>query len=329
MNLEERIRSLAALGAWMGSREDPFFSGMTGENPWFTPREIRRAFTAWVNLLTRENLTRWMNAYPFTPNSPRDILVIPAANIPLVGFHDFLSVLITGNRYLGRLSYRDRHLLPLLSDTLISINSGFRELIRLADEPAIPDAVIATGSTNTARYFRSRYELVPSIIRQNRVSVAVLTGHETQTDYAGLAADILTYYGLGCRSVSHVFLPAGTSIESLIRAIGDYSDWDPNPMMADNVRFQKARYGMLNQPFIETAKLLLCENASLHSPIGTLHYSFYPDPRLLEQQLTSLSGELQCIVGTRHTPFGQAQKPGLLDYADQVDTIRFLITLTS
>jgi len=328
MNLETRIQSFARLGELLGQSAGQDLTDLSITNPWFTPRETKRALQSWSTLLTAENLVKWLTPYTLTDNLLiRNILVISSGNIPLVGFHDFLSVLISGNRYIGNLSSRDNQLLPAIADLLIGINSDWENRIKLTGEPVPFDAVIATGSTNTSRYFQRTYRSVPSIIRKNRTSVAILTGSESRPDYDGLSADILNYYGLGCRSVSHVFMTAGHSPGPLIEALRTFGDWEPNPLLSDNLRYQKALMTMMKVPFTDTGKVILSENPAIHSPIGVVHYSFYPNEQEVRNLVSMMPDELQCVVGKEYVPFGFAQQPALWDYADQVDTIEFLKSL--
>lgn len=328
MNLETRIQSFAQLGELLGQIAGEESLPFTITNPWFTPREIRRALRSWSTLITAGNLNKWLAPYPSLDQTPvRNIQVIASGNIPLVGFHDFLSVLITGNRYIGKLSSRDNQLLPAIADLLTGINPDWKNRITLTGEPAPFDAVIATGSTNTSRYFQRTYRSVPSIIRKNRTSVAVLTGRESRHEYDGLCADILNFYGLGCRSVSHVFMPDGLSPEPLSEALSAFGDWEPNPLLSDNLKYQKALLTMQKTPFRDTGKVILAENHAVHSPIGVVYFSFYADELEVGSLLSALSHELQCVVGNGQVRFGYAQQPELWDYADQVDTIGFLQSL--
>jgi len=328
MNLGTRIQSFTRLGELLGQSASQDLTNLTITNPWFTPREIRRALQSWATLLAPGNLVKWLTPYTLPDNLPtRNILVISSGNIPLVGFHDFLSVLISGNRYTGSLSSRDNQLLPAIADLLIGINPDWENRIKLTGKPVPFDAVIATGSTNTSRYFQRAYRSVPSIIRKNRTSVAILTGSESRPEYDGLSADILTYYGLGCRSISHVFMPAGLSPGPLIEALRTFGDWEPNPLLSDNLRYQNALMTMMKVPFTDTGKVILTENPSVHSPIGVVHYSYYPNDQDVRNLVSMMPDELQCVVGKEYVPFGFAQQPALWDYPDQIDTIEFLQSL--
>ena len=334
MYLRKRISSFAELGTLL---PDLIKSGLSDHafnaNSWFTRSETARALNSWSSILTADNLTRWTDLYPI-PAVPllRNILVITAGNIPLVGFHDFLSVLMSGNRFIGKLSSRDDQLLTLLVKELIRLEPLFADQIHLQNFTGSPDAVIATGNNNSSRYFQMEYGHIPHIIRKNRSSAAILDGSETDEEMDNMAADILEYYGLGCRSVSHIFLPAGFSPENLIRPLSCFNRIDPCTPFNNNLRYQRARLAMLNTPFIDARQALLVESEMLHSPIGMVHYSLYDDQTALFDNLIALNTEIQCLIGHRSTnhsliPFGSAQKPELWDYADNMDTMDFLINI--
>jgi hypothetical protein len=332
MDLRKRISSFAVLGSRIPRLlKSNLLNQAFSANHWFTPSETTRALDSWSSLLNINNLTQWIRQYSIPDVSPvRNILVITAGNIPMVGFHDFLSVLISGNRFIGKLSSRDDILLSRLALELIRIEPLFEDRILIQDITKIPDALIATGSNNSARYFQTEYTHIPHIIRKNRSSAAILDGSETAEELINLAADILEYYGLGCRSISHIFLPSGYSIETLADALASYHLIDPCEPFKNNLRYQKARLAMLDAPGIDARYTILVENNALHSPIGVVHYSFYDDKARLFEQLRFQNAEIQCLVGNSSIdpiliPFGSAQKPGLCDYADGVDTLDFLI----
>jgi len=335
MNLHDRIVSFEKLGALLPDliAENQWGVLLTA-NPWFTRSEITRTLHSWSLLLTVDNLTRWTQQYPaISTTEPRNILVITAGNIPLVGFHDFLSVLISGNRFVGKLSSRDNLLITLVTRELIGIDPGFSDQIDLTGNHLNPDAVVATGSNNSARYFESDYGHLAHIIRKNRSSAAVLDGSESPGELDRLAADILEYYGLGCRSVSHVFLPEGFDPEKLVSHLKTWNQTDPCQPLLNNLQYQRARLSILNVSYLDAGKSLLIENDSLHSPIGVVHYSFYRDLPPLLSNLTARTNDLQCLIGhnsvhDKFIPFGSAQKPELWDYADNRDTLSFLLSLT-
>lgn len=334
MDLRKRISSFSELGTLLPGLITSGLSDCAfNANSWFTGSETARALNSWSSMLTAGNLTRWTDLYPIPAVPPlRNILVITAGNIPLVGFHDFLSVLISGNRFIGKLSSRDDQLLTLLAEELIRIEPFFTDQILFQDFTISPDAVIATGSNNSSWYFQKEYGNMPHIIRKNRSSAAILDGSETDEELDNLAADILEYYGLGCRSVSHIFLPAGCSPEYLAGHLSGFNQIDPCEPLHDNLRYQRARLAMLNTPYTDARQVLLVESEILHSPIGVLHYSFYDDQTALFHNLEARNTEIQCLAGHRSTnhnliPLGSAQKPALWDYADNIDTLSFLINI--
>jgi len=334
MNIKDRISSFAELGALLpGLAGSSLIDRVLDANRWFTPSETLRVLNIWSSLLTLENLTDWTSRYAISNTPPLlNILVITAGNIPLVGFHDFLAVLLSGNRFVGKLSSRDDLLLTRLAKELIRVEPQFANLIDLQNVTDKPDAVIATGSNNSGRYFQRAYGHIPHVIRKNRSSAAILDGSETTKELNGLAADILEYYGLGCRSVSHVYLPAGYSIERLVVPVSSYNRIDPCDYLRDNLRYQRARLSMLNIPFIDASHVLFVQSELLHSPIGVVHYSFIENQTSLFGQLAIRSSDIQCLTGhksmnSKLVPFGTAQKPELWDYADNLDTLEFLIKL--
>lgn len=336
MDLTDRINAFARLGNRLLEPEfmASAISCAARDNTWFTIREIRRALKAWSVLLAKDNLEHWMARYPAIPyDGPDEILVITAGNIPLAGFHDFLSVLLTGNRFTGQLSSRDNILLPAIAGHLAGIEPEFEQLIDFTGIPGNEfDAVIATGSNNTARYFSQQYDKMPHIFRRNRNSVAILDGSENESDLEGLASDILNYYGLGCRSISQVLAPFGYGTDRLVSSLAGFRDLDPNQSYENNLDYQRARLTILNQPYTDTKKVLLAAGDNLHSPIGIVNLAYYKDGEFPGRYLTLHSDQIQCIVGhalSGYTvvPFGAAQQPALWDYADGIDTIDFLINL--
>jgi hypothetical protein len=338
MELTERIAAFESLGRHLPDPErmGPAITAAAMANIWFTPREIRRALDTWSGLLSKENLEQWVARYPELDNDkPSDILVVTAGNIPLAGFHDYLSVLITGNRFTGQLSSRDNLLLPAINCMLSEIEPDFAGLVSFDPEPfQVFDAVIATGSNNTSRYFRRQYAHLPHIIRHNRNSVAILDGNESFGELEALASDLLEYYGLGCRSISQVIAPAGYKYDQLVRAVSGYRDMDPNQAFENNLIFQRARLTVLNQPFTDSVHILLAQGDNLHSPIGTVYMTHYDHARDIRQYLDLHAGEIQCIAGKApdgcpSVRFGTTQQPELWDYADGMDTIDFLINLTN
>jgi hypothetical protein len=301
-------------------------------NGWYTPENVCFSIQSWANALTEENLNQWLSGYTFEPREPKNIGLILAGNIPLVGFHDFLSVLISGNNVLIKTSSNDQHLLPFLAKYLIAIEPKFSNKITFVEGKLENfDAVIATGSNNTARYFEYYFKNTPSIIRKNRNSVAVLNGEETKEQLVALGEDIFRYFGLGCRNVSKLFVPKGYSFNSFFEAIFEYQDVIHYEKYANNYDYNKAVFLMSNFKLLDNGFLTLKEDSSYASPISSVFYEFYDSIEDLQVRLQSESEQIQCIVSNNlienSIDFGQTQKPNLWDYADNVDTISFLLTI--
>jgi hypothetical protein len=306
-------------------------------NPWFTESNVKNAIAAIAGQLNQKQLNDWMLAYRTAINTsgkPHRIAVIMAGNIPMVGFHDMLCVLLSGNIFVGKLSSDDKLLLPYLSKILIAIEPRFKESIEFTEgQLKNMDAVIATGSNNTARYFEYYFKKYPSIIRKNRNSVAVLSGKETAEELADLGKDVFQYFGLGCRNVSKLFVPKGYKFDAFYEAMMIYQDIIHTNKYANNYDYNRTVYLMSNDPtLLDNNFLLLKENGSYSSPIGVLFYEFYEDLNELNERLEKDVANIQCIVastpGVKNSiPFGRAQCPALTDYADGIDTMQFLIGL--
>ena len=300
------------------------------ENGWFTRENIFDALTAIADNLTEEKLQKWLSAYEIPVKEPKNVGLIMAGNIPLVGFHDFLSVLVSGHRVVVKLSSSDKRLLPLLAQWLIEFDGTLKEKIIFTDKLSEIEAVIATGSNNSARYFEAYFGKYPHIIRKNRNSVAILSGNESQDELAALGKDIFSYFGLGCRNVSKLYVPENYDFDQFFKAIYDpFKDIIYHNKYANNYDYNKAIHLLDRVPLLENGFVLLKEDVSLHSPVAMLHYEYYQSTDAVNNQLSMLQDKIQCIVSEDETienalPFGKAQKPELWDYADNVDTLEFL-----
>jgi hypothetical protein len=260
---------------------------------------------------------------------PKTVGLILAGNIPLVGFHDFLSVVVSGHKVLVKTSSNDQKLLPFLSNYLISINSELENYITFTEGKLENfDAVIATGSNNTARYFEFYFKDKPSIIRKNRNSVAILTGNESHEDLVNLGEDIFRYFGLGCRNVSKLFVPKDYNFENFFKAIYEYKDVIFYEKYSNNYDYNKAVFLMSNFKLLDNEFLTIKEDTSYSSPISSVFYEYYDDLNEITSRLENDADQIQCIVSKdaieNSILFGQTQKPNLWDYADNVDTLVFL-----
>ncbi|MEO1010158.1 MAG: acyl-CoA reductase [Bacteroidota bacterium] len=305
--------------------------GLAGRaNGWFTSENIEYALRQWGNLLHRENLQNWLSGYPLKNSRQKTVAIVMAGNIPLVGFHDFLAVLLSGNSVLAKLSSNDTILLPFLARYLISIEPSLKSAIVFTEDAlSAYDVVIATGSNNTARYFSHYFGHKPHIIRRNRNSVGILTGKESSSRLEALGEDIFRYYGLGCRSISKIFVPKGYDFDRLFKAIFPYRDILEHEKYANNYDYNKAVYLMSEFKILDNGFLMLKEDENYASPIATLFYETYSSLETVRQRIKADQENIQCVVADGildgEIIFGQTQNPSLTDYADGIDTVDFLL----
>jgi len=344
LNFEERFKAFVSLGETIKmllesnssngfdkiERFETILRQAKAQNQWFSEENIKYALKEWSIALSKENLEKWLSDYSLKPieTAPNTIGVVMAGNIPLVGFHDFLSVLIAGHRISAKLSSNDKVILPFLSELLIEIQPGFKSLIHFEENNLKDyDAVIATGSNNTARYFEYYFKNKPHIIRKNRNGIAILTGSENNEDFSQLGEDIFRYFGLGCRNVSKLYVPENYDFASFFEGINDYQSYINHHKYANNYDYNKAVYLMSDIKFLDSGFLILKEDTELSSPIGVLNFEYYKNDDDLEQHLNQQKNNVQCTIGKHKLcsfDFGKAQHPRLSDYADGIDTINFL-----
>ena len=351
MRLEKRIQAFSELGKFLAQfsenkiekndsvkGHDIFFEDFLEQfknahhhNGWFTEENMLFAFKNWADLLKTENLENWTAAYSLEKSKGKNIAVITAGNIPLVGFHDFLSVLISGNSITVKQSSNDANLLPLFAKYLEFVEPDYKGKISFTKDRIDQfDAVIATGSNNTARYFDYYFGQYPNIIRKNRNSVAVLSGEETKEDLKNLGEDIFRYFGLGCRSVSKLFVPKNYNFDPFFQQIYHFSYLMEYKKYENNYTYNKAVYLMSKFQLLENGFLILKEDYGYSSPIGSLFYEYYETQEELQIKLNSERENIQCVVGNGQIcdiPFGKTQTPSLNDYADGIDTLDFLSKL--
>ena len=352
MNLQERINAFVKLGAFLNqftrdgitkddtvTANDLFFDGFKHQlklaresNGWFTNDNVFFSLESWSKALSNNIINKWVKPYEFNALETKTVAIIMAGNIPLVGFHDFISVLISGHNVLVKQSSNDKHLLPFLAKYLEIVEPAFKGKITFTEAKLEHfDAVIATGSNNTARYFEYYFKDKPSIIRKNRNSVAILTGNETHEELEALSEDIFRYYGLGCRNVSKFFIPKNYNFDNFFKAVYKWHPIINESKYANNYDYNKAVYIMSEFEMLENGFLMIKEDESFASPIATLFYETYDSIENLKTYLESKKDDIQCIVANDFSPneivFGQTQHPQLWDYADNVDTVDFLLTL--
>lgn len=293
-------------------------------NGWFVKENVRKSLSALGYQLTEEKLSRWSEKYPFAL-SPKKVAVIMAGNIPLVGFHDFLSVLMSGHSVVAKLSSDDATLLPKLAQSLIQFAPELSERISFSIGPiGTVDAVIATGSNNSIQHFEQYFGKYPHIFRKNRTSLAILDGSETKDQLFRLGDDVFQYFGLGCRNVSHLLVPEDFDLNRFFEAIVEHGDVINNNKYGNNYDYNKAVYLMNKASLLDNNFVLLRESKELFSPLAMVHYQRYSDLSTVKEYLRSNKDNLQVVVGNAYTDFGTAQQPGLSDYADGVDTMEWL-----
>ncbi|MDZ4666421.1 MAG: acyl-CoA reductase [bacterium] len=333
MSYSQRVEVFSKLGDKLAAinAESPHLQIAYLHNNWFTIDMQLKAIHAWAQLLNKENLDKWLLGYNLSePKEPKRIALILAGNIPMVGFHDLLSVLITGNIALVKLSSDDTKFMEWLIEQIKEIDSAMGGKIIMAEAYQLKnyDAVIATGSNNSNRYFEYYFKNVPNLLRKNRKSLAVLTGNESAEELDALADDVFMYFGMGCRNVSKLLLPKGYNLEPMFVAFERYKDIINHNKFANNYTYHKALFLMNQDPHLDNGFLIVKQDDMLDSPLSVLMFQFYETAEDVEAFLALHKEHIQCVVG--HTPnleripFGMSQQPSLWDYADGVDTIAFL-----
>ncbi len=340
MNINERIEALSALGNKLNELKDDKVGGefwqllITAENfnPWFTQEFLQLALDNIIEMLSSKAMQDWISNYKLFlfEDSELRVAVIMAGNIPLVGFHDFMSVLISGKVFVGKLSSSDKILLPYIANLLVEIEPRFADKIIFEDELMKNfDAVIATGSNNSARYFDYYFGKYPNIIRKNRNSVAILTGDETPEQLKEFGKDVFYYFGLGCRNVSKMLLPRGYEIATLLDNFQSYDKVSMHSKYLNNYEYQKSLLLINNELHFDNGFLLLREKEGLATAVSVINYEFYDDYDAQLRLLNMQNDQIQCIVeggnGVKNgVKFGNTQSPKLMEYADNVDVIEFL-----
>ncbi len=335
MNLQKRIESFQKLGSILSNLTSSELENLAldaqNSNTWFTPTNVKLAIEGIGKFLDKTILENWCALYnlPDRPKEIKTIGVVMAGNIPLVGFHDLLSVLVSGSKIKIKLSSQDAPLMKYVCNTLSDIDPYFSEHIEIADQLKEVDAIIATGSDNTSRYFEYYFAKYPHIIRKNRTSIAILTGNETKEEIHALGKDIFTFYGLGCRNVSKLYVPKGYNFDKFFDAIEEYSPITQHHKYSNNYDYNKSIYLINGVKHLDNGFLMVTEREELVSPISVLYFEYYNSEEELSTMLKTNTEKIQCIVSKEGNwensfAFGLAQSPSINDYADNVDTMEFL-----
>ncbi len=347
MDLKNRIAAFNMLGAYLSDIDRSVKQETAIEqfkhvlqqaslnNEWFTIENILFSIKNIAESLSEQNFNKWLNNYPEieTYNQSKNVALIMAGNIPLVGFHDLLCTLISGHKAILKLSSKDDVLLKAIAELLYQINPEFKNYIHFTDERLKNfDAVIATGSNNSAQYFEYYFGKYPNIIRKNRNSVAVLSGKESKKELELLAEDIFMYFGLGCRNVSKLYIPDDLDLDKIFKAVYHYKDVINHNKYANNYTYNRSVYMMNKIDFFENGFMILKEDIGMSSPISVVFYERYKNLETVKQRLEIDKEQIQCVVSNvkdlpQQVSFGKAQKPELWDYADNVDTLKFLLSL--
>jgi hypothetical protein len=334
---ERRIQAFVQLGHkildLLKEEENELFYRAENQNNWFTLENCKRAFEGLAFMLEEKSIRAWLEKYKLpTEGASKDVGVLMAGNIPAVGFHDLACVLLSGHTISAKLSSVDTVLMKWLIDQLISIEPSFESNIQISEMLKAKDAYIATGSDNSSRYFHYYFGKYPSLIRQNRTSVAILTGQETDQEILDLGKDVFLYFGLGCRNVSKVFVPDKDILQRVLGLWEVYASVADHHKYHNNYDYNKSIYLVNNEPHLDNGFLLLKQDSQLVSPISVLFYEVYDGMEELELLISSQLDKIQCIVGNTEVfknaiSFGKAQSPGPEDYADGEDTLKFLLSL--
>ena len=328
MVLEDRINAFEKIG-------EVFFTFQTSrifkesiekaqrENPWFLKSNIEYAVLSLAKMLNKEQLREWSSRYNMSLN-PKTVGVIIPANIPLVGFYDFLCVLLSGNIFIGKLSSSNTVLLPFVAKILCDINPKFKNYIFFQNNLDDVDLLIATGNDNSADYFNFLFKNKRKIIRKNRNSIAILDGRETDDEYKKLSYDIFMYFGLGCRNVSKLFVPRSFDFNHLKAIFQDAFNITCQAYL-DNYNYQKSILNMHAIDFLDFNNLLVVESEYVNSPIAVLYYQYYDSSSVIDEFLNFHRDSIQCIVGRNSLiDFGKTQAPLVFNPPDNIDVMRFL-----
>ncbi len=334
MTKQDRIEALATWGERLAAGDEYLQAVMQRtayHNPWFTLANQELALKAITeHFLNRENLIQWLDQYKLDGVREVKVSLVMAGNLPLVGFHDVLCVLAAGMKAVVKLSDKDPYLLPAVLRVLAQVAPELAARCEIVERLSEMQAVIATGSNNSARYFEAYFGKYPHIIRKNRHAVAVLDGEETPAELHALGIDVFRYFGLGCRNVSKLYVPKGYNFEPLLEALHEYRDIVLHTKYKNNFDYNFALFILNKVPYVANGCIMMIEEPGLSSAIATLHYDYYEDKSALETVLKTKEEEIQCIVASKPLgalstiPFGKAQEPALWDYADGVDVMAFL-----
>jgi hypothetical protein len=336
---DQRKSAFIKLGKFLATADEELNNTIQSSqytNAWFTPEQVQKAISANAKMLSESSVNQWFAQYHeyISETSQKRIGLILAGNIPMVGFHDILCVLAAGHIALIKLSSQDKKLIPYLLQKLSEFEPGFSDQFQFIERLEGFDAVIATGSNNSSRYFDYYFSKVPHIIRKNRNSISILSGEETTDQLHALGNDIFSYYGLGCRNVSKLFVPENYDFNTFFESIQSFEPIANHHKYNNNYDYNKSIYLVNRVAHLDNGFLLVKEDETLTSPLSVLYYEQYKDEQSLKEKLNSISAQIQCTVTSnpldisiQQVSFGQSQEPELWDYADGIDTMKFLLSI--
>jgi len=340
VNKAHRIAALSALGkeiqnylnaeqGAMGAQIQSSVEKAALKNRWFVARSSQKMLSEIAAWLQKDELESWLDQYELADSSTKTVAVIGAGNIPMVAFHDVLCVLASGANLAFKASSEDEVLMKMLIDLLIEIEPKFADKIAMVENLRNLkfDAIIATGSNNSSRYFEHYFSKYPHIIRKNRNGIAVLNGEETKEEIELLGEDIFSYYGLGCRSISKLHVPKGYDFDKFYKHLFDFKWVMDNKAYYDNYEYNKTVYLLNNEKLLDNGFLLLKEDGGISSPVGVMFWEPYDSADDLKQKIKKYEADTQCVIGSDYASFGSGQEPSVNDYADNVDAMTFLSNL--
>lgn len=340
MNLKQRIEAFAKIGLFINrhytspnASEAHLHEGLKQiielayvHNGWFSPNFVNRAIRNIGDMLNEKDLQAFCNNKE--AKTSKTVALICAGNLPMVGFHDIMCVLLSGHKALIKLSADDDVLMPFFIKLLVHYEPEFESFIFFGEGRLGKfDAIIATGSNNTAGYFEYYFGKYPNIIRKNRTSLAILTGKESKEELKALGEDIFLYFGLGCRNVSKLLVPENYNFNSLFESIVDFGYVLENKKYGNNYEYHRSIYLLEQHKFLDNNFLMIKQSEELHSPVGTLYFNYYKNDTELNDYLKAHEPEIQCVIGEGKIPFGYSQRPVITDFADNVNTLEFLVNL--
>lgn len=339
MNIDDKIELLALLGNnilnnlntsdYVDIIEESYL-----QNPWFTSANISNSLKSIANnYLNKEKLNEWLSEYTVIETKPtKKVGLTLAGNVPLVGFHDIVCTFLSNNIAQVKMSSKDKTILPFLIGKMKLLNPGSIKYFEIVDRLMDFDVIIATGSDSSARYFEYYFGKYPHIIRKNRNSLGILTGKETPEQIKELGKDIFSYFGLGCRNVSKIFVPSGYDFQFFLDNLETYNELYDHFKYSNNHTYRKSIFLLNLEPHYDNDFLLIKQDRSMNSPIATLNYEKYNNISEVEEFVESEKDKIQVIVANSNfkspvIPFGKSQEPELWDYADNIDTMKFLTNI--